>query len=180
MWAYDAAVMFISPGKRVAAAFLLGTCLGIHAGRAVTFEIADPIEFSRIIDTNAALPENEFVSTLRRFWETPYYLEQISRTTPRSQRCAGSASNRGCQSNDTVNSGVVTGRAKLCIPARKIPVWRSGTVAIKSEARASASAVEKPPTMVTSSRSSPNGFKASSIGPNSSPRREMQMCRPAA
>jgi hypothetical protein len=35
-------------------------------------------------------------------------------------------------------------------------------LAIRSEARARASAVEKPPTIVTISRSSPNGFKASS------------------
>ena len=74
---------------------------------------------------------------------------QTSRTHPRSQRCAGSASSRGCQSNETVISGMATGSGKLCIPARRFPVCRSGTLAIRSEARASASAVEKPPTIVT-------------------------------
>ena len=41
----------------------------------------------------------------------------VSSTTLRSQRCPGSASSRGCQSNDTVISGVVTGRGKLNMPA---------------------------------------------------------------
>ena len=77
-------------------------------------------------------------------------------------------------------SGMATGRGKLCIPARRFPVCRSGTLAIRSEARARASAVEKPPTIVTISRSSPNGLKASSIGPLSRPRRETRMCLPAA
>ena len=45
---------------------------------------------------------------------------QTSRTQPRSQRCAGSASSRGCQSNETVISGMATGRGKLCIPARRL------------------------------------------------------------
>ena len=45
-----------------------------------------------------------------------------SRTQPRSQRCAGSASSRGCQSNETVTSGIETGSGKLCIPARRFPV----------------------------------------------------------
>ena len=52
---------------------------------------------------------------------------QISRTWPRSQRCAGSASSHGCQSNETVNSGVETGSGKLCISARRLPVCCSGT-----------------------------------------------------
>ena len=82
---------------------------------------------------------------------------QTSRTQPRSQRCAGSASSRGCQSRETVISGMATGSGKLCIPARRFPVWRSGTLAIRSEARASASAAEKPPTIATISRSSPSG-----------------------
>jgi len=45
---------------------------------------------------------------------------------------------RGCQSNDTVNSGVETGRGKLCIPSRSFPVWRSGTLAMRSVPLASA------------------------------------------
>src|SRR5260221_12772235 len=44
---------------------------------------------------------------------------QTSRMHPRSQRCAGSASCRGCQSNETVTSGVESGRGKLYIPSRK-------------------------------------------------------------
>ena len=37
--------------------------VGIHTGRAVTFEIADPVEFSRIIDTNAVLTTNATIDT---------------------------------------------------------------------------------------------------------------------
>lgn len=40
-------------------------------------------------------------------------------------------------------SGVGTGRGKLCIPVRRFPGCRSGTLAIRSEARARASAVEQ-------------------------------------
>lgn len=47
---------------------------------------------------------------------------QTSRTQPRNQRCARSPSNRGCQSRDTVHSGVETERAKLTISIRKMPV----------------------------------------------------------
>lgn len=46
--------------------------------------------------------------------------------------------------------------------------------------RASASAVAKLLTTVTIPRSSPNGLKASSIGPLSKPRRETLMCLAAA
>ena len=67
-----------------------------------------------------------------------FYLAQPSR--PRSQRWAGSASNRGCQSNQTVTSDVWTGRTKLCITSRRFPVCRSGTLAIRSDVRARASA----------------------------------------
>ncbi len=66
------------------------------------------------------------------------------------------------------------------MPARRMPVCRSGTLAIKSEPRASAKALAKLPTMVTISRSSPNGFKASSIGPVSKPRRETLMWAPVS
>ena len=69
-----------------------------------------------------------------------------SRTHSRSQRWAGSASSCGCQSNETVNSGVGNGSGKLNIPERGLPIWRSGTLAIKPEARASGDAVEKPAT----------------------------------
>jgi len=50
---------------------------------------------------------------------------QTPRTHPRSQRCAGSPSNRGCQSKDTVNGAMGNGSAKLCIPAYRTPVCRS-------------------------------------------------------
>ena len=43
--------------------FLVWIFLGVQAGRAVTFEIADPIEFSRIIDTNAVLTTNATINT---------------------------------------------------------------------------------------------------------------------
>jgi gluconolactonase len=37
--------------------------LGLHTARAVTFQIADPAEFSRIIDTNAVLTTNATINT---------------------------------------------------------------------------------------------------------------------
>jgi type I site-specific restriction-modification system R (restriction) subunit len=92
------------------------------------------------------------LATLSRDDESASWSAHASRTHPRSQRCAGSASNRGCQSIETVNSGTETGSGKLCIPARRFPVCRSGTLAIRSEARARPSAVEKPPTTTTISR----------------------------
>jgi len=70
------------------------------------------------------------------------------------------------QSNDTVISGVGTGREKLCIPARKPPVCRSGTVAIRSHARARASAVAKPPTIVTIARFHPYASGSSGLVEN--------------
>ena len=79
-----------------------------------------------------------------------------------------------------VTSTVVTGSGKLCMPARAPAVCRSGTLAISSEARAMASAAEKPETMHTTVRCKPSAAKASSIGPLSRPRRETLMCRPAA
>ena len=97
---------------------------------------------------------------------------QTSCTQPRNQPCAGSASRRGCQSNEMVISGIVSGSGKLCMPVRSIPVCRSGTLATRSEARARASAVEKPATIVAITRCNPNGFNASSIGPLSRPCRE--------
>lgn len=51
-------------------------------------------------------------------------------------------------------SGIGTGSRKLCIPLRRLPVSRSGTLAMRSVARARASAAEKPSTIVTISRSS--------------------------
>ncbi len=105
---------------------------------------------------------------------------QTSRTQSRSQRCAGSASRRGCQSMEMVTSTVVTGSGKLNMPARAPCECRSGTLAIRSEARAMASAAEKPETMHTTVRCSPSWFKASSIGPLSRPRLETLMWRPTA
>ena len=49
-------------GKR-SAGILAGIFLGLHAVRAATFEIADPAEFSRIIDTNAVLTTNATINT---------------------------------------------------------------------------------------------------------------------
>lgn len=85
---------------------------------------------------------------------------QVSKTRPRNQRCALSASSRGCQSKEIVISKVGIGRGKLYIPARRLPVYRSGTLATRSEDRASAKAVAKLPTIVTIARSCPNGCKA--------------------
>jgi len=75
---------------------------------------------------------------------------------------------RGDRKGEAVQSGA------------QVPGVPSGTLAIKSEARASASAAAKPPTIVTISRSSPSDCKASSIGPFSRPRRETKMCLPDA
>jgi len=50
------------------------------------------------------------------------YSAQTSRTHPRSQRWAASASRRTCQSNETVTSGVGNGRAKVCMSARRFAV----------------------------------------------------------
>ena len=72
--------------------------------------------------------------------------------------------------------GVVRKRHAL----RRFPVCRSGTLAIKSDSRASASADENPPTIATISRVRSSALKASSIGPASRPRRETRMCLPAA
>jgi hypothetical protein len=78
----------------------------------------------------------------------------MSRTHPR-HRWAGSASLRGCQSSETVSSGVTKGRGKVCIPARSAPVCRSGTVATRLGSRARKSALQNPLTMVTIVRSRP-------------------------
>ena len=122
--------------------------------------------------------------TLRGDLRETYLFSGSPRRYPERDRATSdaraSASSRGCQSKEIVISGVGTGRGKLYIPARRFPVCRSGTLATRSEARASASAVEKSLTIVTISRSSPNGFKASSIGPVARPRRETLMCRPLA
>ena len=101
---------------------------------------------------------------------------QTSRTHPRSQRCAGSPSKRGCQSKETVNGAMGTGSAKLCMPAYRTPVCRSWTQATKSEARTSASAAAKPPTVVAIGRCRPMPAKASSMGPLSLSRRDTWTC----
>jgi hypothetical protein len=66
---------------------------------------------------------------------------------------------RGCQSIDTVNSLAATGSSKAYIPLRRLSVWRSGTVAIRSDSRARANAAEKPPTIVATRRCMPIGKK---------------------
>ncbi len=45
------------------AVILAGIFLGVQVVRAATFEIADPAEFSRIIDTNAVLTTNATINT---------------------------------------------------------------------------------------------------------------------
>jgi hypothetical protein len=72
---------------------------------------------------------------------------------------------------------MATGREKQNIPVRKPAVCRAGTVAMRSDDRARASAIEKPLTIATTFRSSPCGASASSTEPRSRPRREMQMMR---
>jgi gluconolactonase len=63
MNAYDADVTSRFIAKRLAATILVWAFLAVQAGRAVTFEIADPVEFSRIIDTNAVLTTNATINT---------------------------------------------------------------------------------------------------------------------
>ena len=48
---------------KTSAVILAGIFLGVHVVRAATFEIADPAEFSRIIDTNAVLTTNATINT---------------------------------------------------------------------------------------------------------------------
>jgi len=59
--------------------------------------------------------------------------------------------------------------------ARRFPVCRSGQLAIRSEARARASAVEKLPTIVMISRSSPNDSRLINRS-LVEPRRETKTC----
>src|SRR3954463_14134697 len=55
------------------AAAVLPACvfLGFHLACAVTFQIADPVEFNRIIDTNAVLTTN---ATLNTWLEGPTWV----------------------------------------------------------------------------------------------------------
>ena len=46
-----------------AAILLAWTFLIFHCACAVTFQIADPVEFNRIIDTNAVLTTNATINT---------------------------------------------------------------------------------------------------------------------
>ena len=52
-------------------ALLMGLWLSLQAARAVTFQIADPVEFSRIIDTNAVLTTN---ATINAWLECPVWI----------------------------------------------------------------------------------------------------------
>lgn len=61
---------------------------------------------------------------------------------------AGSESRRGCQSIETTVSFVANGRRKLVVPWRRACVCLSGTLATRSDVRASATAVAKPGTTV--------------------------------
>lgn len=72
---------------------------------------------------------------------------------------------RGCQSIDTLIDGSLNGSAKVSMPARRAAVCRSGTVATRSEPRATAMAVAKPLTVVITVRSSRSVASASSTHP---------------
>src|SRR6266550_6164752 len=50
---------------------VMGILLGPHATHAVTFQIADPVEFSKIIDTNAVLTTN---ATINVWLEGPTWI----------------------------------------------------------------------------------------------------------
>jgi hypothetical protein len=97
---------------------------------------------------------------------------QTAIAIPQSQRCARSASMRGCHIADTTISGVRTGRSK---PARPCPIGSGfdgmsprherGMSATKSVLRAMRIASGKPGTTATTSRLSPSSCSASSTGP---------------
>jgi len=55
--------LFISTVKRSKLLFLSGILLLTHVVRGVTFQIADPAEFAKIINTNAALTTNATINT---------------------------------------------------------------------------------------------------------------------
>jgi gluconolactonase len=42
---------------------LASVCIGVHSARAVTFQISDPVEFGKIIDTNSALTTNATINS---------------------------------------------------------------------------------------------------------------------
>jgi hypothetical protein len=77
-----------------------------------------------------------------------------------------------------VIGGTASGSAKLNMPARKLPVCRSGTLATRSDA--SAKAAEKPPTLVAMSRTTPCDARTSSSGPRSLLRRDTLLWRAVA
>ena len=56
---------------------------------------------------------------------------------------------------DIVMPGAGNGRGNVCMPVRRFPVYRSGTVATRSHVLASARATEKLPTIVVISRFDP-------------------------
>jgi hypothetical protein len=60
----------------------------------------------------------------------------------------------------------------------QLPVWRSGTLATRSEPRASASAVAKPPTMAATSPLQAQRLQGLVDRPPVAPRRDTTMCRP--
>ena len=108
-----------------------------------------------------------------------YAVRHTDITASRSQRCAGSASTRGCHIADILNSAVGTGSSKLSRPdvvawslARLLPRHERGTSAIKSEWRAIRIASGYPGTTTGIARRRPRFSNASSTGSMTSPSRD--------
>src|SRR5471030_480191 len=101
--------------------------------------------------------------------------QQVASTKPRSQRCAGSASSRGCHICETVIASVRTGSGKLLTAAARDFVLflcvalknELVTSATRSDALATAKAARKLGTTATTVRERPRAANASSTGPRS-------------
>lgn len=60
---YRLRAVILSSTRKGPAIVLVWIFLGLHAARAVTFQIIDPVEFGKIIDTNAVLTTNATINT---------------------------------------------------------------------------------------------------------------------
>ena len=60
---YHQRVVILNSIRNHSAVILVWFFLGLHTGSAVTFQVVDPVEFSKIIDTNAVLTTNATINT---------------------------------------------------------------------------------------------------------------------
>jgi len=105
-----------------------------------------------------------------------------SSTTPRSHRCAGSPSSRGCHICDTVICSVGSGKGnERSVPrALRCSKYEDGINAINSVAAAIDKAVLKLGTTTAVLRTRPIAARASSTGPTVRPWREVTTWSQAA